>query len=87
MKLSNDRRIRLKNTVVSDLIEKRAELTSQEKRKITHLSIFHYFSLSRRSNRKNFLVLNLEYQKKEEKKKNIKKRKKERKINKGKPLL
>lgn len=43
MKLSNDRRIRLKNTVVSDLIEK-SRVTNQEK--ITHLPIFHYFSLS-----------------------------------------
>lgn len=57
MKLSNDRRIRLKNTVVSDLIEK-SRVTNQEK--ITqYLPIFHYFSLSNEMKISLYLISNI----------------------------
>lgn len=77
MKLSNDRRIRLKNTVVSDLIEK-SRVTNQEK--ITHLPIFHYFSLSNEMKISLYLISNIKDKKGD-------KKEKKRKIKKGKSLL
>lgn len=40
MKLSNDRRIRLKNTVVSDLIEKSRVINQEKNFTSTNISLF-----------------------------------------------